>query len=59
MSRYDDLITGIGKSPIFCSNLGFGEQGSILNKIKHGIYICPNIEKARQMQQDWRVLKYA
>ena len=51
MSRHNDLISQIGKSPIFCSNLGFGEQGSILNKIGKAIYICPNIEKARQMKQ--------
>ena len=50
MSRYDDLISSIGKSTIFCNNLGFGEQGSILTKIGKGIYICPNIEKARQMK---------
>ena len=51
MSRHNDLISQIGKSPIFCSSLGFGEQGSILNKIGKAIYICPNIEKARQMKQ--------
>ena len=51
MSRYNNLISQIGKSPIFCSNLGFGEQGAILNKIGKAIYICPNIEKARQMKQ--------
>ncbi len=50
MSRYNDLISNIGKSTIFCNNLGFGEQGSILNKVGKAVYICPNIEKARQMQ---------
>lgn len=50
MSGHNDLTTHIGKSTIFCSNLGFGEQGSILNKIGSAIYICPNIEKARQMK---------
>lgn len=50
MSGYDDIISSIGKLTIFCSNLGFGEQGSVLSKIKKGIYICPNIEKARQMK---------
>ena len=50
MSRYDNLIENINKSTIFCNNLGFGEQGSVLNKIGSSIYICPNIEKARQMK---------
>lgn len=50
MSGHNDLIEQIGKSPIFCNHLGFGEQGSILNKLKKAIYICPNIEKAKQMQ---------
>ena len=50
MSRYDDLNSNIGKSTIFCNNLGFGEQGAVLSKIKKAIYICPNIEKARQMK---------
>lgn len=56
MSRHDDLISSIGKSPVFCNNLGFGEQGSVLNKIKSGIYVCPNIEKARQMQSQLNAL---
>jgi len=57
MSRYDDLISSIGKSTIFCSNLGFGEQGSVLSKIKKGIYICPDIEKARNMKFQLDALK--
>ncbi len=51
MSRHNDLINNIGKSPIFCSNLGLGEQGSILSKIGKALYLAPNIEKARQMKQ--------
>ncbi len=50
MSRYNCLTESLGKSPIFCNNLGFGEQGAVLNKIGNSIYICPNIEKARQMK---------
>jgi len=50
MSRYDDLTNNIGNSTIFCNNLGFGEQGSVLSKTGQAIYICPNIEKARQMK---------
>ena len=57
MSRHDDLISAIGKSTIFCSNLGFGEQGAVLNEIKKGIYICPNIEKARNMKSQLDALK--
>ncbi len=51
MSRHDDLISQIGKSTIFCNNLGFGEQGAILSKIKKGIFVCPDIEMARQTQK--------
>ena len=50
MPRYDDLINGIGKSTIFCNNLGFGEQGAVLKQIGKALYICPNIEMARQMK---------
>lgn len=50
MSRHNDLIAQIGTKTIFCNNTGFGEQGSLLNKIEKAIYICPNIEKARQMK---------
>lgn len=57
MSRHDDLISQIGTSPIFCSNLGFGEQGSILSSIKKGIFISPSIEKARQMKAQLDALK--
>ena len=58
MSRHDDLISNLGKSTIFCSNLGFGEQGSVLSKIGKSIYICPNIEKARQMKKQLDALNY-
>ena len=58
MSRHNDLISAIGSTPIFCSNLGFGEQGAILSKIKKGIYVCPNIEQAEKMQQhNGKILK--
>ena len=50
MSRYNSLIENLGKATIFCSNLGFGEQGAVLNKLGKAIYICPNIEKARNMK---------
>ena len=50
MSRHNDLIEVLGKNTILCSNLGFGEQGSILSKLSKGIYICPDIDKARHMK---------
>ena len=56
MSRHDDLIENLNKSTIFCSNLGLGEQGSVLSKLKRAIYICPDIEKARQMQKQLSAL---
>ena len=56
MSRHDDLITNLGATPIFCSNLGFGEQGAILSKIKKGIYVCPNIEQAKNMERQLNAL---
>lgn len=50
MPRYDDLISALGKQTIFCSNLGFGEQGAILSKFKSAVYICPDIISAKNMQ---------
>ena len=56
MPRHNDLITNLGSTPIFCSNLGFGEQGAILSKIKKGIYVCPNIEQAKNMERQLNAL---
>lgn len=50
MSRYDDLISNICTKPILCSNLGFGEQGAILSRLKSGIFLCNDLEKCRCMQ---------
>lgn len=50
MSRYDGLINNVFKSTIYCSNLGLGEQGALLNKLSNAIYIAPNIEHARKMK---------
>ncbi len=50
MSGYNDLISNLNSSPIFCNNLGFGEQGALLNKLGKALYICPNIENARKMK---------
>ena len=50
MSGYDNLISQIGKSPIFCSNLGFGEQGAVLNQLNKAIVVCSDIKKARKLK---------
>ncbi|MBR6778625.1 MAG: transcription-repair coupling factor [Clostridia bacterium] len=50
MSRYDDLITNLGKSAIFCNNLGFGEQGAVLSNMPKSIFVCPDINTARNMK---------
>lgn len=50
MSRHDNLISQIGKGPIFCNYLGFGEQGATLSKLGKCIFICPDIEQAQNMK---------
>ena len=50
MPRYNSLIENLFKTPIFCNNLGFGEQGAVLNKLDSAIAIFPNISQARNMQ---------
>lgn len=50
MSGYNDLIANLGKSTIFCNNLGFGEQGAILSKMPKSLFLCPDIAQAQQMQ---------
>ena len=49
MSRPNDLQQLINKQPIFCNNLGFGEQGAILSKLDTAIFLCPNIEKSNDL----------
>ena len=56
MSRHNDIIEHLGKSPIICSNLGFGEQGSILTNIPKAIFVCPNIETVYKMQDQLTAL---
>ena len=56
MSRYNSIIENIGKKAIFCSNLGFGEQGSVLKNMPKSIFICPDIEYARNMQNQLNAL---
>lgn len=50
MSRYDNLISNLGKGTIFCNNLGFGEQGAVLAQMPKSIFVCPDIEQAHQME---------
>ncbi len=50
MPRYNSLIDNLLKKPIFCNNLGFGEQGAILNQLENAIAIFPTINEARNMQ---------
>ena len=50
MSRYDNLISNLGKGTIFCNNLGFGEQGAVLAQMPKSIFVCPDIEQAHQMK---------
>lgn len=57
MSRYNDLINAIGKATIFCNNLGFGEQGSVLKNLPKSIFICPNSEHCLKMQAQLKSLK--
>ena len=49
MSRPNDLQQLINRQPIFCNNLGFGEQGAILSKLDTAIFLCPNIEKSNDI----------
>ena len=57
MSRYNNLISSIGKSTIFCNNLGFGEQGSVLKNMPKSIFICPDNEQCLKMQVQLKALK--
>ena len=49
MPRPHDLQQLINRQPIFCNNLGFGEQGAILSKLDTAIFLCPNIEKSNDI----------
>lgn len=49
MSRPNNLSELINKQPIFCNNLGFGEQGAILSELNSAIFLCPDIEKSNDM----------
>lgn len=50
MPRYDDLKNAIGKQTVFCSNLGFGEQGAMLLNFEKAIYITSSTDEARKMK---------
>ena len=57
MPRYNYFLNKIGTTPIFCSNLGFGEQGAVLNQIKQALVVCPDIDYARKLSQQLTALK--
>lgn len=50
MPRYNDLKANLNKKTIFCSHLGFGEQGAVLAQLNKAIYITTSTELARKMQ---------
>ena len=50
MPRYDDLKANLNKKTIFCSHLGFGEQGAVLAQLNKAIYITTSTELARKIQ---------
>ncbi|MBE7076376.1 MAG: transcription-repair coupling factor [Clostridiales bacterium] len=56
MPRYDDLISSLGKQTILCSNLGFGEQGAVLTHLPKSVFVCPDIEEARNMSAQLKSL---
>ena len=57
MSRYNDLISSLGKATVFCNNLGFGEQGAVLNQLDKAVVICSDIEKARKLKSQLDALQ--
>ena len=57
MSRYNNLISSLGKATVFCNNLGFGEQGSVLKNMPKSIFICPDNEQCSKMQNQLNALK--
>ena len=57
MPRYNDLISSLGKATIFCNNLGFGEQGSVLKNMPKSIFVCPDSEHCKKMQNQLVALK--
>lgn len=50
MPRYNNLAEAIGSSPIFCSGLGLGEQGSVLSNLNKAFVICPDVKTAQSLQ---------
>ncbi len=50
MPRCNNLNEVNGSSPVFCSGLGIGEQGSILNNLNRAIVICPDANYAQNLQ---------
>ena len=50
MPRYNNFLNAVGKQTINCYNLGFGEQGAVLNQLNKALVICADIEKARKLK---------
>lgn len=46
MRRHDCIIENIGRTPIFVSNIGIGEQGAILKHFDCSIFVCPDSDYA-------------
>lgn len=56
MSRYNDFLNQLNKTTIFCNNLGFGEQGAVLQQMPKSVFLCPDNESARKMQAQLNAL---
>lgn len=56
MPRYDDIKSLVGKKTIFCSDIGFGEQGVVLSNLSKAIYITNSTNNARQMKDQLEAL---
>ena len=56
MSGYDNLISNLNKTCIFCNNIGFGEQGAMLSKMPKSIFVCPDKVSLKKMSEQLNAL---
>ncbi len=49
MPRYDNLNLA-GSKTVLCSNIGLGEQGSVLTRLKSALFVAPDLNYARQIK---------
>ena len=56
MPRYNDLIENLKLNPIFCNNLGYGEEGAVLSQLKNAIYVCQDLNKAHDIYLQLKAL---